>query len=317
MDKPFYRLKGFVARARELGLDVSERTVRFYVSRGLIDKPIKNPYAGADGRVAFFPRESLKKLRRVQQLINEGYKLEQIGRLLEKKSTPSLRQATSAQKDDWRRQVAGRYLNDFASRQAREARTEFLLKVAGSNDDEVLVTAGKAYLARRLERLVGPEAARSYVEEYFLKAQPIELDRRLVTFKKWRDEAESTPGKDTSFVEIQRLTGNLLLKLVSPGEFEKSISQVKEAFDLATADAGDALEHSTSTLGRLQHRGVTMVKRALGGLIENCQPPVAAQLAESLDLLKRGHSVLEHVAQAAEATATALGQELLALDERT
>lgn len=54
---------------------VNVDTVRFYQRRGLLAPPVR------EGRVAYYGREHLARLREIQKLARSGFKLEQIGRL--------------------------------------------------------------------------------------------------------------------------------------------------------------------------------------------------------------------------------------------
>jgi len=51
-------------------------TVRFYQGRGLIEKPRRR------GRVAIYDQGHLERLRRIRSLLEQGFTLEQIGRIL-------------------------------------------------------------------------------------------------------------------------------------------------------------------------------------------------------------------------------------------
>jgi DNA-binding transcriptional MerR regulator len=59
---------------RESG--VSRRTIRFYIHRGLLSGPEGNK------RAAYYTDEHLQQLRRIRQLIGEGYGLDQILKIL-------------------------------------------------------------------------------------------------------------------------------------------------------------------------------------------------------------------------------------------
>ena len=65
-------------RVEELATAAGVRvdTVRFYQSRGLLPKP------GRRGRAAIYDAEHLARLRRIRSLVEEGFSLAQIGRVL-------------------------------------------------------------------------------------------------------------------------------------------------------------------------------------------------------------------------------------------
>ena len=66
-----YRVEALAAAA---GVRVD--TVRFYQSRGLLPKP------GRRGRLAIYDADHLQRLRRIRSLVDEGFSLAQIGRVL-------------------------------------------------------------------------------------------------------------------------------------------------------------------------------------------------------------------------------------------
>jgi DNA-binding transcriptional MerR regulator len=66
-------------RVEELAASVGVRvdTVRFYQGRGLLPPPRR------EGRVAYYQEAHVERLRRVRELLTEGFTLAQIGRLFE------------------------------------------------------------------------------------------------------------------------------------------------------------------------------------------------------------------------------------------
>ena len=67
-----YRVEALAAAA---GIAVD--TLRFYQTRGLLPKP------GRRGRVAIYGPGHLQRLRRIRSLVEQGFSLAQIGRVLE------------------------------------------------------------------------------------------------------------------------------------------------------------------------------------------------------------------------------------------
>jgi len=67
-----YRVEALAAAA---GVRVD--TVRFYQSRGLLPKP------GRRGRLAIYDADHLQRLRRIRSLLEQGFSLAQIGRVME------------------------------------------------------------------------------------------------------------------------------------------------------------------------------------------------------------------------------------------
>jgi len=70
-----YRVEEIAARA---GLRVD--TIRFYQFRGLLPRPRR------EGRIAFYDDAHMERLRRIRELVDQGFTLAQIKRLLERES---------------------------------------------------------------------------------------------------------------------------------------------------------------------------------------------------------------------------------------
>lgn len=295
-----FSVRQLLERAREMGLDVNERTLKFYTNRGLLPKPVRNPYPGADGRVSYYPRDALRRLRKIYQMKAQGFKLGQIRQLLERQGNEPLRQLTGPQEEDWRREVVFRYLHSFGSDEARQARTEFMAAVSGTDADEFLQKAGRTYLERTLAPLVGKAEAHRYVEEYFLGIAPAELERKLDVFRRWRQQAAQPTDQApvSAYLAIRRLTGNLLLKLVPRTEYRRQLKAVAKAFRETQPFPS---EGSDDFLLSQALRARQLVSQALGALEAASEGPDAGALAAALEQLQRGHFLLTQVASVARA----------------
>ncbi len=89
------------------GLEVSERTVRFWISKGVLEKPLRKPFKHADGRMRYFPTRVVGEIVEIMKLQEEGWKLTQIKHRL--RTPPKVGQAASAGAEDW----AKLWLADF------------------------------------------------------------------------------------------------------------------------------------------------------------------------------------------------------------
>ena len=69
-------LEDVLREASTVGLELTERTFRYYTVLGLFPRPVKRPTA--DGRVHFYPPEILDRLREIKRLQTEGFSLKQI-----------------------------------------------------------------------------------------------------------------------------------------------------------------------------------------------------------------------------------------------
>lgn len=290
-------LPDLVARAAAQGLDVPERTVRFYVSKGLLPAPVKAPFEGADGRVAWFPVEALRRLKRIGQLKAQGMSLEQIARSLEGRRGPAVEEGPS-------REFAFRFLQAEGTDAGRRARLEFLAAVTGTGRDDLLVRAARTYLQRRLAPLVGEREARRHVEEFFLGLSPPELERRLEPFRRWRDaEAErERTTRPSATGALRRLAGDRILNLVGPEEFRRRVRQVRQG-SLAP-DPGPA-PSGGETLRRGFDAARDLLRQGLEAL-ESAED--AAGMAKALELVERAEGLLIATADLARRQAALLEQ---------
>lgn len=176
MSEPqFLSLPKFLRQAQDLGLDVSERTLNYYIARGLLPKPIKKPFVGADGRVAYLPAEALKHLRKILKLKEEGLKLEQIRRTMEGKGTAL---ADPQQKDHWQRELVYRYLRHLPAGHYKPARLQLTTRLSGS-EKKLQVEDLKTFQIATLSPLVGEVEAQRWVQQFYLQLPERELQKHL------------------------------------------------------------------------------------------------------------------------------------------
>lgn len=288
-------LPDLVARAAAQGLDVPERTVRFYVSKGLLPAPVKAPFEGADGRVAWFPADALRRLKRIGQLKAQGMSLEQIARALEGRRGPAPEEGPA-------REFAFRFLQAEGTDSARRARLEFLAAVTGTQRDDLLVRAARTYLRRRLAPLVGEGEARRHVEEFFLGLSPPELERRLEPFRRWRDaEAErERTTRPSPTGALRRLAGDRLLNLLGPEEFRRRVAHLRRA--ALAPDPGSAPPG-----GEALHQGFQRARDLLREGLEALEAAEdAAEMAKALELVERAEGLLTATADLARRQAALL-----------
>ncbi|HXE72807.1 MAG TPA: MerR family transcriptional regulator [Candidatus Nitrosotenuis sp.] len=305
----YLALPELVSQARQAGLDVNERTIKFYTARGLLPRPEKNPFAGADGRARYYPADTLKRLRKIHQLKAQGYTLEQVARILEQRQAEPLRQLGAAHEADWRRQVVFRLLAPGAD-ESRRARLEFLAAVMGSREDETLLRATRAYLTRKMAPLVGEREAARHVNEFLLSLSPRDLQRYLEPFRRWRDREEERrqAGSPTPFQALRSLVGNLLLKLAGPDEFLAEIEGIQARL-AESAERAAGLSGRDPLLEEHLRRGLQWIREGLETLASGARPARAPVLARGLDRVLQGQAVLGHVAEIARRYAALLEGE--------
>ncbi len=291
----FLSLEQLVQEARTAGLDVSERTVKFYTTRGLLPKPSKAPYPGADGRVSYYPATALRKLRRIHQLKAQGFTLEQIAKFLEQRAGEPLRQLTVAG-PDWRREVVYHFLKNLHGDEARRARVEFATKMVDTEDEMALQTASRTYLVRLAAALVGESAAIRYVDEFLLELPLDEREKRMGPFREWRARIrkEEQERQGDAYLAFRRFTSDRLLGLTPPDVFREEIQAVRERFEALPLEAPP----QDPILAERMREARRLILAGLNGLHEGAEGG-SQVVAKALELFERGHRLLQLVEQIA------------------
>ena len=163
------------------GIELSERTFRFWIAQNVLDGPVKKPYRGADGRVGFYPRRVLTLIPEVLRLQEEGWKLRQIRLRLSAPPEPvkvvekSVSQQPPEQNESgqtW----AERYLQDLLSdTESRDRRRCFSSTGAASSE----LRQVRHYLVARLERWVGRSIAVRATSAFLLNLSQRDFQRLL------------------------------------------------------------------------------------------------------------------------------------------
>lgn len=83
LDSGLLSLEDVLAECEKLGLEVSERTFRYYSVLGLLPRPVKRPPGSGDARVHYYEPTILERLRQIRSLQAEGHSLKQVKKLLE------------------------------------------------------------------------------------------------------------------------------------------------------------------------------------------------------------------------------------------
>lgn len=157
------------------GIALPERTFRFWVANGVLASPVKKPYRGADGRVGYYPRETLNLIPQILQLQEEGWKLRQIRQRLEQPESPSRAGKPSSQAPtEGGQEWATRYLHDLLSdTESRDRRRCFSSPGAAHSE----LRQVRHYLVARLERWIGRSAAVRATSAFLLSLSQRDFQR--------------------------------------------------------------------------------------------------------------------------------------------
>lgn len=248
----YLSLPRLLRQAQELGLELNERTLQYYVKRGLVPRGLKNPYSGADGRATYWPATVLKRLRRIFQLKQQGFKLEQIKSALEGGAR------AEGPEPDWRREVAYRYLKNELRRQPRPDQRP--------GDEAAWLEALRSEQMAGLAPLIGEEAARHWVAEFYLELHPHELARTLEGYRARWSERGAPPRSWTSEVgaQMRQVTTQYLLGRVAESDFQNYLSAQQQLFLKARLKAAGDDAASRCARGTLQE--ILKLLEGLGGI---------------------------------------------------
>ncbi|MEW6277933.1 MAG: MerR family transcriptional regulator [Candidatus Eremiobacterota bacterium] len=310
MARDYLTLSELYEQAQELGLELSERTLKYYMARGLLPKPEKAPFPDADGRVSYFHRDSLKRVRRIVQLKNQGLTLDQIRKVLERKETEPLKQLTSPE-DDWRRQVAFRYLHQHGGEEARRARMEFLASVLGTDREDLLQRSARRYLARLLTPLVGEAEAARYVDEFFFGLTPRELSRRMELFRRWREEERERSRRegDSPFQLLRRMAGDFVLGLLPAEPYRAELERVRTALAerRRQMESVEALDWKDEVLLAQYRAAMDLADESLGHLVAGSFEKDSTDLALGLEQFQQASQRLTEIGELARRYEALLG----------
>ena len=219
----YFTIAELLEELRNLGTVVEERTLRYWVSRGLLSKPVKKPFRGADGRVAYFSVEVLKSIADILRLQHEGWKLEQIGQQL--RSQKNGRPKKSFLQDS--SIFAQRYLQEFLRGNPAKERQEYLASKSPGDIRQI-----RRVLVGRLERLVGRKEAVLAVSQFLLSLSDRQK-KRLIHRLMIQRALEPALKSDSPF-----LTG---AKLRNSMSFKTLVSSVLDWNDLPELDTPPVL----------------------------------------------------------------------------
>jgi DNA-binding transcriptional MerR regulator len=141
------------------GLDVAERTIRFWISKGVLEKPLRKPYKFADGRTRYFPTRVVGEIQDILRLQEEGWKLTQIKKRLRTPSKAGLGEEAGAE------ELARRFLADFLSNGEFRDRTKMIDSADPSTPPWRRV---RNFLVARLTHFVGRKQAVRSVTSFML-----------------------------------------------------------------------------------------------------------------------------------------------------
>lgn len=275
----YLTLEDVLREAVHLGLELSERTFRYYNVLGLLPRPVKLP--SGDARVHYYPREILTRLQDIRKLQNEGYSLKQIKAFFsvapEKPEAPAVQPRSSP---------AAALLESFAKQLPKQAAQRFLARAVGKGE-EAFREAALDYYAELLG-MVGERGA----AEAIAALSPLELERLLKPLRDWRDR-EAGKRRSGGLSLTRRLRQLALDKLegkAAPGPELESYAQA-----LATL-AGKARQQQNDADPVVQ-RAARKLTAALEKLGAACRLEDPAAVLGELEGVERAIADLDQLLQ--------------------
>ncbi len=200
-----YTSEEILQKSEELGLDLSDRKIKYYVTLGILPKPVRNPLeakGNVDGRVAYFPPDTLERLSKIKDLQDSGFTLPQIKKYFEDSLDPVLKSflVQEGEGDDDAVPLE-RIVKSLMGENVREATKNFIQAVSADDSDEAFQKASMDYYHNILTPLIGRERSEKYVRDFFLNTTPEERERKLEPLKRWRVQfLKSSAPQKSSFV---------------------------------------------------------------------------------------------------------------------
>lgn len=252
-----------IAAAAQRGLEISERTFRYYGVVGLLPRPLKRPHGDEDARVHYYPADIVDRLVRIRTLQAQGYSLKQI------KSWLSIEPPASAPVDTESAGAAppasGVAISElrgllcfFSGEALRSAEETFLEATLVDDREEVLRQAAVAWYAGLVADLTGGAHTREQVQAALAQMTPLEVDALIEPLRRMRDEERRRRAFDE---EAPLVTVLRVLAL----RRARGISLSDEARARLSGYA-QSVEALKQRLGQLSRAQKTVAPQALTGL---------------------------------------------------
>jgi len=166
-----------IAEARKLGVEISQRTLKFYVSQGLVPHPERHPSGTVDKRVLFFNGRTPAILAEIRRLQESGLTLQQIGQYLAGSAQLDLQVLAQEANSDGSK-IAEKVVQALLSREVGQAYQDFLTLPAEAGD-QVVRQLGREFYERVLQALIGTRRAKHLVARTFDQFTPTQWERKL------------------------------------------------------------------------------------------------------------------------------------------
>ncbi|MGV8121042.1 MAG: MerR family transcriptional regulator [Candidatus Xenobiia bacterium LiM19] len=213
--RQYYTSEEILRKSDELGLELSDRKIKYYVTLGILPKPVRNPLeakGNIDGRVAYFPPETLERLSKIKELQDSGFTLPQIKKYFKDSLDPALKSFLEQEQEGDDAVPLERIVTTLMGENVREATKSFIQAMSADDSAEAFQNASIQYYHNILIPLIGRERAEKYVRDFFINAAAEEREKKLEPLKRWRAQfLKSSAPQKPSFVSsyLDDLCNNL------------------------------------------------------------------------------------------------------------
>jgi DNA-binding transcriptional MerR regulator len=287
-----------VAEASQRGFEISERTLKYYVSLGLVSRPGRHPSAKADKRVLYFPEEVLDTLAEIRRLQDSGLTLEQIRQFLTGSARPDLQALAESSETEGTR-MAERVIRALLSQEVGQAYRDFL-SLPLETGDEALRESGRAFYQKVLEALVGAERARQIVTRTFARLTPAQWERKLTPLLRMRAERSGNRAGAGGNLLGRTLTSQLheLANRILAGQpAETELAEVKARLKRLTAKYSGVPETNAQRheIARFMSKALEVYSEALWLLEEGARSGDRPLVQRAVARADRAGVILEHL----------------------
>lgn len=222
-------------------MDVQERTVRFWISKGVLEKPLRKPFKYADGRVRYFSKKVVGEISDILKLQEEGWKLTQIKKRLRAPAKAGQKELPAAE------QLAKIFLADYLGNGEFRDRQKQIESADPSTPEWRKV---RNFLVARLSKLIGRKQAVKSVTSFMLG-----LSKRDVAKLLRRNVKQSGPTESASVPSAlsarEKLQLGKALSAFEPPEWKEDGPEPVLSLRLrqAVLDLERALEEGGNALG--------------------------------------------------------------------
>ena len=302
--KDFYTMEDVLQIAKDLALDIDERTFKYYLSLEIISKPVKNPFPEGDKRIKFYPATVVDQLKRIFQLKSRGFSLKQIKKLLLQEKSKDLGVLVDVTEKDKTREMAHSFLEMLTGDYSRRAWSDFLSNSINEVTEKNLTDSVKTYLAHMVDSWLSNDESEKIVEEYFINLSSDEREKLLEPFRKGRDEeiTKHKAEKMDLLRYLQKMCGRIILDRYNRLEvldwidrITGNLVEIKKDYEIDTTE--NSIEWEMYSYLK---KGIDIYLEALSEIRDNLSPKKRDILIGALAKARTAHNILTHVEEILE-----------------